>query len=32
MKEIMYLVKISNQYIVLDEGQYVLYLIYGKLK
>jgi len=29
MKERMYLVKISGQYVVLSEGEYELYLIYG---
>lgn len=29
MKERMYLVKISGQYVVLSEGEYEQYLIYG---
>jgi hypothetical protein len=31
MKERYYIVQISNQYIVLTEAQYELYLIYGKI-
>lgn len=29
MKERMYIVKIANQYLVLTEGEYEMYLIYG---
>lgn len=32
MKERMYLVKIASQYVVLTEGEYERYLIYGRIK
>jgi len=32
MKERIYLVKIASQYVVLTEGEYERYLIYGRIK
>jgi hypothetical protein len=32
MKERMYVVKIAGQYVVLAEGEYERYLIYGRAK
>ena len=32
MNERMYLVKIAGQYVVLTEGEYEKYLIYGRVK
>lgn len=32
MEQIMYLVKISNQYLILTESEYEKYLIYGLSK
>lgn len=32
MKERKYLIKIAGQYVVLTEGEYELYLIYGTVK
>jgi hypothetical protein len=32
MKERMYVVKIAGQYVVLAEGEYEKYLIYGRVK
>ena len=32
MKEKMYVVKIASQYVVLTQGEYERYLIYGRLK
>jgi hypothetical protein len=32
MKETMFVIKIAGQYVLLTEGQYELYLIYGRVK
>lgn len=32
MKERMYVVKITGQYVILTQGEYERYLIYGRIK
>lgn len=32
MKERMYVVKIAGQYVILTQGEYERYLIYGRIK